>query len=215
LPDVLIPSLDLDRVEEAHARLVHAIATLDDESVRRPSLLPGWSVGHVLTHLARNADSHVRRAAAASAGELVDQYEGGTPGRAAEIEAGAGRPAHEIAEDVRATCAAVDHAWRNLAVDAWPGRSRDASGQVRRLFELPSRRWQEVEVHLVDLGLGFTPLDWPETFVVEWLPRTRERLWAQLPDAARTFDFGTPTAELAWLYGRAAVDGLGAAPAWG
>ena len=26
----------------------------------RPSLLPGWTVGHVLTHLARNADSMTR-----------------------------------------------------------------------------------------------------------------------------------------------------------
>ncbi len=86
---------------------------------------------------------------------------------------------------------------------------------MRHLFELPSRRWQEVEVHLVDLDLGFTPLDWPEAFVVEWLPRTRERLWAQLPDEARQFDFGAPSAELAWLYGRTTVGGLGAAPAWG
>jgi uncharacterized damage-inducible protein DinB len=26
---------------------------------QQPSLLPGWSVGHVLSHLARNADSYV------------------------------------------------------------------------------------------------------------------------------------------------------------
>ena len=32
------------------------LAGLDDAGARSASLLPGWTVGHVLTHLARNAD---------------------------------------------------------------------------------------------------------------------------------------------------------------
>ena len=35
------------------------IEGLTDDQAREPSLLPGWSRGHVLTHLARNADAMV------------------------------------------------------------------------------------------------------------------------------------------------------------
>ena len=75
--------------------------TLDGR--RRRAGCPGWTVGHVLTHLARNADSIVAGAAAAERGEVVDRYEGGGAGRDAEIEAGCGRPAAEQVADVRRT----------------------------------------------------------------------------------------------------------------
>ena len=84
-------STDLDRdvagCAAAHQRLLATADALTDEQVAAPSLLPGWTVGHVLAHLARNADSHARVLAAADAGEVVDQYEGGPAARAAEIDA--------------------------------------------------------------------------------------------------------------------------------
>ena len=73
-----------------------AIERLSDDDVRSPSLLPEWTVGHVLSHVARNADSHRERAEAAAAGEVVEQYVGGYAGRAAAIELGAVRPSGEI-----------------------------------------------------------------------------------------------------------------------
>ena len=91
-----------EHVRTSHVRLAGTLARLDDASARRPSLLPGWTVGHVLTHLARNADSHVRLVQAALRGEVGDQYPGGNPQREADIEAGAGRPAAELVEDVLA-----------------------------------------------------------------------------------------------------------------
>ncbi|MGH9105508.1 MAG: maleylpyruvate isomerase N-terminal domain-containing protein [Acidimicrobiales bacterium] len=42
---------------------------LTDERVRAPSRLPGWSVGHVLAHLARNAEGYARRLEGALEGE--------------------------------------------------------------------------------------------------------------------------------------------------
>ena len=62
-----VPEVHLRWVADAQARFQMAIEGLDDAKVRSPSLLPGWSIGHVLTHVARNADSHRRRADAASA----------------------------------------------------------------------------------------------------------------------------------------------------
>src|SRR6478752_9432859 len=102
------PGADIDLCRRAHARLSAVVATLDDDAVRSPSLLPGWSVGHVLTHLARNADSVLRRLEGARHDEVVDQYPGGPEARNAEIEAGAERSTDELRADVEATGAAVE-----------------------------------------------------------------------------------------------------------
>src|SRR5512134_97638 len=84
----------------AHQQLLAHIDPLDDAAIRLPSLLPGWTVGHVLTHVARNADSFVRILEGAERGEILDQYEGGVESRAADIEAGAGRSAGDLVHDV-------------------------------------------------------------------------------------------------------------------
>ena len=212
---MLVPEADIARVADAHARLCDAIQGLADTDVRRPSLLPGWSVGHVLTHIARNADSHIRRTAAAAQGEMTDQYEGGFAGREAEIEAGAGRSAAEIVADVRQSADTVDAAWRSVEPSTWAGRTRDVNGRQRPLFELPSRRWQEVEVHLVDIDVGVAHRDWPADFVLVWLPRTRERVAGQLPPEPAGLQFDDPRDELAWLYGRFTRDDLPQPPSWG
>ena len=212
---MLIPHIDLERVRDSHMRLFAATQSLSEEDARRPSLLPAWSVGHVLAHLARNAESHVRRAEAAVRGEVVDQYDGGYDARDAAIEAGAQRSAPELIDDVRRTALAAEQAWGQVPSEAWARRSRDANGKARPLFELPSRRWQEVEVHLVDLGIGLTHRNWPDEFVLEWLPRTRERMWSALPAEAVAADFDDPRDELAWLYGRLERDDLPAPPPWG
>src|SRR5258708_2431063 len=53
--------------ETLNARLVG----LTDDEARRPSLLPGWTVGHVLTHIARNADGLARMFTGAQRGEVA------------------------------------------------------------------------------------------------------------------------------------------------
>jgi maleylpyruvate isomerase len=131
------------------------------------------------------------------------------------IEAGCLRAATEIAHDVRSSARAVEEVWRRLPVGAWAGRSRDVNGRDRPLFELPSRRWQEVEVHLVDLNVGVSHRDWPSEFILEWLPRTRERMWSQLPIEASRVAWEHPADELAWLYGRLNRTDLPDPPEWG
>lgn len=208
------PEHEIDTVAAAHERLVERIADLTTADVRRPSLLPGWSVGHVLTHLARNADSHVRRTEAAVAGVVVDQYPGGREGREAEIDAGAHRSVEDLLEDVRTSATTLDTVWQNVPDNAWAGLSRDVSGTERTLAELPSRRWQEVEVHLVDLDIGVSYRDWSDEFVAAWLPRLRNRM-APSPGDAPLSHLDDPRDELAWLYGRLERDDLPQPPAWG
>ena len=86
----------VDGVSAANAVLLADIDNLDDAAARGASLLPHWTRGHVLTHLARSADSHTGIFLAARRGEVVAQYPGGAAQRAGDIEAGAGRPAAEL-----------------------------------------------------------------------------------------------------------------------
>ena len=131
------PELDLTRAHDAQVRFEAAIADLDDGEIDRPSLLPGWTIGHVLTHVARNADSHRRRALAAERHEMVDQYEGGFAGRAAAIDEGAGRRADEIIADVKASALALEETWGSVPDSAWPNITRDVGGRERPLYALP------------------------------------------------------------------------------
>jgi maleylpyruvate isomerase len=137
-------------------RMLATIAPLDDATMLRPSLLAEWTVAHLLTHLARNADSHWRRTRGAIEGVVVDQYPGGFEERSAEIEAGAGRRADAVIADVGAATGRLMDAWSDVPDFAWSNITRDATGRERPLHELPTRRWLEVEIHVVDLGAGPT-----------------------------------------------------------
>jgi maleylpyruvate isomerase len=185
----------VDRCARAHARLLPTLERVDDATARQPSLLPGWSVGHVLTHLARNADSLVRILSAAARGEAVEQYEGGSGQRAADIDAGAGRSAADLRDDVLSAAGRLERAFADLPLDAWDGNGL-AGGIVWPCRTLPFHRRREVEVHHVDLGLGYTAAHWPADYV-EWeLPMAL----SSLPDRLA----GDPQrrAVLAWLLGR-------------
>jgi maleylpyruvate isomerase len=211
------PDEDLRRVADANARFLRAIEGLSDRDVRAPTALPGWSRGHVLTHLARNADSHCRRADAAVRGEVIEQYEGGTEGRAAEIEAGARRSAEALIAEFGSSAAAIARVWAALPSLVWSRVTRDVGGRERALRALPSRRWQELEVHLVDLQVGVSYTQWSDDFVEVFLPKLRATVEGRLPkDAPRALaPFANPREELAWLYGRVRRPDLPELAPWG
>jgi maleylpyruvate isomerase len=204
------PDDDIAGCSDAHATLLDALRSLSDDDVRAPSRLPGWTVAHVLTHLARNADSHVRRFAGARRGEVVDQYIGGADGRAAEIEVGATRPARAIVDDLHASIDAFSIACDDLPSDAWPRLSRDVDGKLRSCEELVPRRWKEVEVHHVDLGRGYEPADWPDPFVQRMLPLALASVSERLPPGAPipTFEGIDARTALAWIYDRVEIPEL-------
>jgi maleylpyruvate isomerase len=187
-----VPSTSISGCRRAQAALLVTIGDLSEAQCRAPSLLPGWSVGHVLTHIARNADSVVRRLDGAARDEVVDQYPGGYESRAADIKEGAHRPSAELVADVQSTAAAVDWAITHHPADAWERVTRDVGGRERPASSVIFSRWREVEVHHADLGLGFTPDMWSANLVNLWLPEELVRL----PERGRPADL------LAWLLGR-------------
>lgn len=176
----------------AHSALLGDIGDLTDDQARRDSLLPGWTVGHVLTHLARNADSVVRRLEGAARAEVLDQYEGGLEGRRAAIDEGAGRPARALVADVAGSAAAAERAMATLPDAAWDRPSRTSRGVLEDSRSVVFSRWREVAVHHGDLGLRPEGVVLPRRLVDEWLPRELGAL------ADRT----DPAALLAWILGR-------------
>ena len=184
------PSSDIDAALVAHVRLLGTVAGMSDAEAAAPSRLPGWTRGHVVTHLARNADSHTRVLEGARVGEVRDQYP--TAGmRDADIAAGAARSAADLLDDLTTACARLEAAWTALDDAGWAGECRMNAGPCPA-FELPFRRLREVEAHHVDLGLAYAPADWPPAYVEGELAR----LLPRLPDRADA------NALAAWLLGR-------------
>ena len=210
----IVESRELDRdvagCAQAHQLLLATLDAITDEQARQPSLLPGWSIGHVVTHLARNADSHVLMLAAADRGDVADQYPGGNAQRREEIELGSGRSAAELTADARTSIWRLEGVWANLS-QGWLGKGRSLVGVVDAA-DLPFRRWREVTLHHSDLGLDYSWTDWPSDYVrielarmtAAWSSRRPMGLTA-LPAAALGVE---PVRRLAWLTGRTEIDGL-------
>jgi hypothetical protein len=114
------------------------------------------------------------------------------------------------------SAARLEATWRVVPSEAWDRATRDVGGRERPLRDLPARRWQELEVHAIDLGAGSTYEDWPDEFVGEWLPRLRSTVRARLPPGAPgpALDGLSERVELAWLYGRLTVARLPALAPW-
>ncbi|OEJ27413.1 mycothiol maleylpyruvate isomerase [Streptomyces agglomeratus] len=146
---------DLASVREATDRLLAATGKLDNADVTQPSRLPGWTRGHVLAHVARNADALVNvlagRPMYASA-EVRD----------ADIERDAPRPLAVQLEDVRDSAARFDET--AAAPADWSRTVALRNGVTDSASRIPFRRLVEVELHHVDLGIGYELEDLPEEF---------------------------------------------------
>src|SRR5260370_18500706 len=82
-------------LDAATERMLATVAKLTDEDLRQPSALPGWTRGHVVAHIARNADSCWNLLEWARTGVEVPQYPNDEV-REAGVEASAGRPAAQL-----------------------------------------------------------------------------------------------------------------------
>jgi maleylpyruvate isomerase len=202
---------DLAGAIRAHRRLADDIADLTDEQARRPSRLPNWSMGHVLTHIARNADGLTRMVEGAARGEEWAQYPGGFEQRATDIEAGSGRSAADLVADVGRSSAELEAAWAASSDETWEGQGLTVVGPAP-IRELPFRRWRETVVHHADLGLAFDWHSWPDDYV-----RLELNVMTMLWNSRRPMGLTGLPAEalgvddhhrLAWMLGRTTIEGL-------
>jgi maleylpyruvate isomerase len=224
------PLVLMTEVDRATDRLLTTVAGFDGEpAVNAPSLLPGWTRGHVLAHVARNADGLTNLLTWARTGVMSPQY-ASSRSREADIAAGAPRPPTEQLDDVRESAARFADAAARMPAAGW-SVLLDIPGAPQRAARVVWRRLREVEVHHVDLDAGYTSADWPDAFSHRLLhevvagfadrsdaPRLRLRpdgLGHELvigdPDAAPAVS-GPAHALAAWLTGRSSGGGLTVVP---
>lgn len=142
-------------VGEATRRFTDAVSALSDDQVGDTTLIPPWTRGHVITHIARAADSYRRLLAGAIEGVEAPQYPS-MQFRAEQIEAGAGRTVSELVADVVDSSARFEQMMRTLPAAAWRAKVRMRPGELRDPAALPLIRLRELEVHHVDLDVGYT-----------------------------------------------------------
>jgi maleylpyruvate isomerase len=157
---------DLASVQQATDRLLTAVAKLDDAAVAGPSRLPGWTRGHVLAHLAHNADAYVN----VLRGHHM--YVSGQV-RNADIERDAPRPLHAQLTGLRESAARFQEA--GAAPADWSRTVELRNGVTDSAARVPFRRWAEVELHHVDLGIGYELEDLPTEFVEREIDFLAER----------------------------------------
>jgi maleylpyruvate isomerase len=228
----------LAEVELSTDLFLASVDALRESQVRGPTLLPGWTRGHLLTHMSRAAESLCRLLDWARTGVEQQQYPS-ADARARDIEAGADRSVQALAADLRVTATLFDDTVRALPDPAWSVEVTARSGEQCTPHRIVFIRLRELEVHHVDLDVGYGWADIPEDvaarIVDDILGRlaTRDdagrfRIAATDVELEREIGHGGPlvtgeqAALLGWLSGRSPGTGLmveGAAaipvvPAW-
>ncbi len=209
------PTQQLPALATSIQRFRHTTDALEDGDERHPSLLPGWSRAHVLTHVARSADSRSGLLLAARDGEVGLQY-ASEEQRARDIDSGATRPLRALRDDVETALDRLLTAVAEHPADRWDAPGEWLGVGTRPVHRVVPSMRRELEYHHVDLAAGYTPVDWPDVFVAEQLASVTGKfgsrgvaLVVQLPDRVlRIGDggqlrvTGDPAAVLAWLTGR-------------
>ncbi|HEY3926421.1 MAG TPA: maleylpyruvate isomerase family mycothiol-dependent enzyme [Acidothermaceae bacterium] len=162
------PAPDSAEIEAATSRLIATAKTLSDTDVLAPSGLPGWSRGHVLSHIARNADSLVNRLTTAATGVDIPQYPS-QEARDAGIEAGAKRPVADHIRDLEESHQRFVAAVAAVPPPNWANDMRWNSGDTRKASKILDARLREVAIHHLDLDAGYTASDWPSPFALRIL----------------------------------------------
>ena len=154
-------------VNAATQRLLGDTISVTDEDWPAPSRLPGWSRGHVASHIARQADGMVRLAEWARSGQRQDMYASAEQ-RETDIAGGAGRSGLELQIDLDTSAGRLDQAFDGLDEAAWDTVVELRSGTKVPARLLPLARLLEVVVHHVDLDIGFA-VHQIEPATAEWL----------------------------------------------
>ncbi|MEU6099952.1 maleylpyruvate isomerase N-terminal domain-containing protein [Streptomyces flaveolus] len=175
--------------------LLDAVAGLDEAGFRAPCVLPGWTRGHLVAHVAANADALGNLVHWAATGERTPMY-ASPEERAVGIAKGPALSAGELRSWPAASARRLTEGLGRLTDEQWHREVVTAQGRTVPATEIPWMRAREVCVHAVDLGTGITFADLPSGFLTALSDEIRaKRGLTVLPDG--------PLPEVAaWLAGR-------------
>lgn len=141
----------LELLRQADDRLRSTVQ--DAAWAAQPTRAPGWTVGHLLTHLARNADGLRNLLLWARSGVELPMYPS-PESRDADVAIGATRPDAVILADVEVTSRAFLADAAGMPAAAWFAQIETRAGGVAPATVVPSHRLAEVLLHTHDLGIG-------------------------------------------------------------
>jgi maleylpyruvate isomerase len=156
-------------IDLATQRLLDDARTLTDPDLQVPSLLPGWTRGYVLAHLARGADLMRNLLASVRTGQY-GVASGDLADAAAATERAAGLRAADLAAGLADAAMSLRAVIQRLPDDNWhvpltvPGLAPFPAREVL------TRRLTEVELHHCDLATGYGPPSWSASFTDMELP---------------------------------------------
>ncbi len=217
----MVDHAHLEELAEASRRLVRTVDGMAEQAYAEPSRLPGWTRGHVVAHLALNAEGLAGALRGLTEGRSVPMYasQEARDGDIAELgtarpETIRGRLLGGVTDFTDAVAAVPEEAW-GVEIDRTPGARAFKAGAAVGM------RHREVEIHHADLGLGFSHREWPPSFAVRLIEAMARRdadasFSVHASDLDRTWHFGdggpTVTGSAVdlgwWLTGRGDGDGL-------
>lgn len=222
----------IDWAAQGTALVLAALDGLDDADLKAPCELPGWTRGHLLAHLAANAEALGRLVSWARTGVESRMYASADQ-RDADIESGAAMAGPDLRAWVRRSAAELAAGLDGLSAVAWDAEVITAQGRTVPATTIPWLRARETCVHLVDLGAGYEFSHLPAAFclaLVGDLAAWRggkgngpalELAATDAPDrwrvdgAGPAHEVALPAAELAgWLTGRVDRPDLPQLPRW-
>ncbi|MER7003790.1 maleylpyruvate isomerase family mycothiol-dependent enzyme [Dactylosporangium sp. NPDC000555] len=205
----------LAEIGTVHAWLRSAIAGLDEDGVRAPSGLPGWSRAHVLVHLGDLSRAFARQARYAQRGETIEVYDGGRPTRDKSIEENHSRDAEWLRNHAITGLDDLEDAWSALGSADW---DRPCAYRDSPLIATQFAWWRESALHGVDLALDNTSEQWSPALSAHVVTYLQTRLGPEpgvglvATDAGLALNPGADvvvtaplTALAAWISGRPAA----------
>lgn len=207
----------LELLAGANLRLVRTVDRLDDAVFATPSLLPDWTVGHVVAHLALNGEALAGALGGVASGTGTPMY-ASQEARDNDIAELGVRSPSELRSRLMASTELFDREVSDLPEDKWTVIIERTPGHPA--FSARSTvlmRLREVEIHHADLGVGYTCAEWPPAFSMVVIDSMRKRDWPSpfrvlARDLAQTWEYGDgePSATVTgeshdlawWLTGR-------------
>jgi maleylpyruvate isomerase len=178
-----------DELDAAMQRLIDEARIMTSSDLQAPSLLPGWSRAHVLSHLARGADAMRKLLTGARAGQDRPAYTS-PQARDADIDRSAAAEAEDLVDDLVASAMALRTVARQLPDTAWRYQVQMLDSGHFPASRLLAWRLAEVELHHCDLGIGYGHDQWSAVFAAMELDepmrsQRTERLSYLQPESVR------------------------------